>query len=162
MMASLVISIVSLLVALASAFYAWRSAKAAEASAEVARDQHRRERQPRLRIRLAEQASATDDTVIYHVVNDAPGDLDSVQIHKPETPDLISHSVAAIGAEWADVAELGKLGLGEETRFALSIGTRGINDAEPVYRVRIVCRRGTDMWEEAQELEAPRYPLGIL
>jgi hypothetical protein len=166
--AALIISIVSFVLACISVWYARRStraaevsARASESSAETARDQHRRQREPRLRIWLPEQASDTDDSVIYHVLNDGPDDLDSVRIHKPETPDRISHPIAAVGVDWSDAAELGKLALGEEKRFVLSIGTSAINGVEPAYRVRIASVRGSDVWEQIRELDVPRHPLGI-
>jgi hypothetical protein len=163
--AALAIAIVSIVVAGGSVYYAWRSARAAEEATRISADQHRREREPQIRIWLPteEQARVTDDRVIYRLINEGPDDLESVVVHRPfTTADSVVRQIAVTGGtDWQDDADFGALPIGAERQFTVSIGTASEGQEEPDLRVRIVCRRGTDSWELVRVLDEYRFHLGI-
>lgn len=153
------LGIIAILVAVASAVFAYQARRAAERSANAAEAADRREREPRLTIMLDCPTPAPGDRVIYRLRNDGPQDLTRVVIHRPRPPDRIVYNVAVTGSDWADdEIDLGPLAITEEARFTLSCG---VAPELPEFWVRIECQGGGDRWPLSRRLPAPRgEPLG--
>lgn len=160
---TIVVAILALVVSIVGTFYAWRSARASEASAEAAKAsarsaaaEDRRARTPQVVVAVEKRAPHDGDVVVYSVRNDGPQDLDSVVVHRPAPTDGIRYPVAATGhSDWQDSAEVGPLALTQTGHFTLSCSSAR---KLPTFRVKIVCRAGLDQWELIRELDFPRSP----
>ncbi|WP_345520090.1 hypothetical protein [Nocardioides conyzicola] len=152
--AALSVAALALVVSVASAAYARRTAHAAEREAEAATSAERRANRPTLVVEIEAKVGETDDSAIYNVRNDGPIDLDSISVHPPTPDDGIRYPVARVGSDWADhAAGLGAVRMGERARFVLAIGAR---EKLPDFRVRLVATRGADEWEQVVLLDNPR------
>ncbi|MEN2742495.1 hypothetical protein ABCS02_32365 [Microbacterium sp. X-17] len=159
---SLVVAALSATVAIISVVYARRSARAAESSAAVSTDRHRRDREPQLRIWLPEMIDVAEDKAIYHLINDGPDDLDSVVIFKPFATDDLSRPIAITGeGNFRHEIQLGALPMGVERRFTVAVGAGSDSRTDPDLRLRIVCTRGSDTWTLVKALEDFRFHIGI-
>jgi hypothetical protein len=160
---TLTVAILALVVSGVGTWYAWRSARASEVSAEAAKAsaksaaaEDRRARTPQIVVTVDARAAHDGDVATYAIRNDGPQDLDSVVVHRPAPPDGIRYPVAATGqTDWQDTAEVGPLGLTQVGHFSLSCGSAR---KLPTFRVKIVCRAGNDQWELIRELDFPRSP----
>ena len=159
---ALVVAVAALIVSVVSAIFTQGSTRAAQQAATAAQASERRARTPDLKVELDHFAPAPNDRVIYRVRNDGPQDLDSVVVYRPHTTDRITYPIAFTdgGTGWAkDEVDLGSLGLNHEGRFTLSCGAAQFL---PEFRVRVVCRQGTDLWDLALLLPSPRGPGQVL
>lgn len=156
--AALVVAVLALIVSVVSVGYTHRQTRAAEDQAETARTQDRRERSPKITIRLEKAVLAPDDSAVYYVRNNGPQDLDSVVVHRPRPEDGIHYPVAPRGRNYADAAELGSMQIGQECAFVLCMG---VAEVVPEFRVRIESRSGVDEWADSYLLDSPRFDLGI-
>lgn len=151
------LSILALVVAVVSAFFAFRADRNSKRSADAAVSADRRVRTPQLAILLSNPVPEPhDELVIYRIRNDGPQDLDSVAVPWPVTTDRITYPLAATGRN-AGFAEnpvpLGPLALTEETKATFACGAA----AElPEFRVRIDCTAGADAWTITRLLPNPR------
>lgn len=153
--ASLVVAVTSVLIALLARRDSFRSAAAALRSADAAEAVDRRSRTPQLDITLRHPAPAPVDRVIYNVRNDGPQDLDDMIIYRPRPTDRITYPIAATGrGDYADdEIHFGTLPLTQEVMFTLCCGA---SDEVPEFRVRIECVAGEETWTLTQLLPTPR------
>lgn len=155
---SIIVSVLALAIALASAVFSYRSSRAATRSANAVEASERRARTPELVIVLDRPTPAPNDRVIYRVRNDGPQDLDSVLVYRPRPTDGIKYPITITGGctGWAvDEVDLGPLALTEEARFTLCCSAA---QQLPEFRVRIECRSGTEEWTVHKLLPSPRGP----
>jgi len=130
-MASILISVLALLVAIASAGYTraqWR----------LNRDRDHRDKVPALTITRVTQPNGT--VAIYAVRNDSAEDLRSVVVQRPVVNNGIVYPISRTGAEpsnGGDTAEVGPIGVGQEGRFSIVTGERP--SVIPEMRVVIDC-----------------------
>lgn len=78
-----ILSILALVVAEASALFAFWAYRASRQSADAATSSERRERQPALAVEIEAPAPSPSDRAIYRLRNEGPDDLDSVVICRP-------------------------------------------------------------------------------
>ena len=149
--AAFIVSLVALVLAGLSVLYTRTQARAA-ASAD------RRARHPILEVTLHEEVSSGEAQAMYYVQNQGKEDLDSVMVQRPATADGVRYPVARLGQEFADEAELGPLEIKAKQAFVLSIGSA---EDLPQFRVRIKCRVGKDVWEDAYVLDDPRFHISV-
>jgi len=130
-MASILISVLALLVAIASAGYTraqWR----------LNRDRDHRDKMPALTITRVTPPNGT--VAIYAVRNDSAEDLRSVVVQRPVVNNGIVYPISRTGAEatnGGDTAEVGPIAAGQEGRFSIIAGERP--SAIPEMRVVIDC-----------------------
>jgi hypothetical protein len=158
---SVALSVVALIVAIASAVYARRVGVHTRRSADAAEKTLRDEHKPLLSIDI-DRPGEQGDRAIYRVRNDGPQDLDEVVIYRPRPPDRIEYHIAVTGGGggWAeDEITLGGLRLTQQARFTLSCGNA---PTLPEFRVRIECRSGKDRWSIPYLLPSPRVPSSIV
>jgi hypothetical protein len=149
--AAFVVSLIALLVAGASAAYARTQAKAAK-------NEDLRARRPTLVVTLDQAVNSQTPTAVYYIENQGREDLDSVVVYRPVTEDGVKYQVAKMGTDFGDSAEVGPLEIKAKQALVLSIGTA---ESLPEFRVRIKCRIGKDVWEDAHVLEDPRFHIGV-
>jgi hypothetical protein len=157
--ASLLVAITSVVIALLARRDSAKSAVAAARSAEAAEATDRRSRTPQLDIKLRHPAPAPVDRVIYSVRNDGPQDLDDLVIYRPRPTDRITYPIAPTGrGDYADdEIYFGPVSLTQEVMFTLCCGA----SAElPEFRLRIECVAGEDSWTLTQLLPSPRLEEG--
>lgn len=150
------LSVAALVVAAISAALAYASWRSAHRSAEAAEAADKRARTPRLAIGCTDPSPAPVDRVIYTIRNDGPQDLDLVVVWRPRPGDQIVYPIAKTDGPggWAeDEVALGPLRMTQETRVTLCCGTA---EKLPVFRVRVECRAGSDIWELPIDLPSPR------
>jgi hypothetical protein len=150
---AIALSVVALIVAVASALISFRSWKASERSADAAVASDHRARTPQLVIELTRPAPFPEDAVIYRVRNDGNEDLDAVVIYRPEPPDRIIYPLAVTGTSWAHDIDVGPLQRAGERNVTFCCGPA---EDLPEFRVRITCRAGTEEWPLTLLLADPR------
>jgi len=156
---SVVISVLALLVAAASARYtrrgAWHSKRTADVAEATLHDQHT----PVLKIWLdGTGPSGQVPQAYYTVSNDGPQDLDEVVVHRPQPSGDVGYWVGHVGqtAE-PDGVNLGALAMGREARFTLFYVYGNVPpEALPRFSVPIDCRKGEERWRLLWVLPPPR------
>ena len=144
--ASLVISILALLVAGAAVFYARQQSASGIAQATAATrqtvllsEQHHREETPVLVITRASPRGST--VAIYSVRNDSPLDLTSVLVRRPEVNSGLIFPVSTADTDPrppnGDFENIGPIPAGEDRRFHLTVG--GTPTPIPELRVIVEC-----------------------
>ena len=154
---SVALSVVALLVAIASAIFASRAVGHAKRSADAAEAAVRDQHTPRLAIDLDGLGPGEQvPQAYYRVRNDGPQDLDEVTVYRPRPADGITYWIGLPGQTGVDDdINLGALSLGQHARFTLFCGAA----AElPEFHVRIECRSGKDRWAMLERLPSPRPP----
>lgn len=66
----------------------------------------------------------------------------------------VRYPLAKLGTDFGDQAELGPLEIKAKQGIVLSIGSA---ERLPEFRVRIRCRIGRNVWEDAHVLDDPRF-----
>lgn len=145
--AAFLVSLVALVVAGASARYT-------RTQATTAKNADLRARRPSLGVSLHESVVGGVPTALYYVENQGLEDLDSVVVFRPVTVDGVWYGVAKLGTDFGDSAELGPLEIKAKRGLVLGIGSA---EDLPEFRVRIHCRIGKDVWEDAHVLVDPRF-----
>lgn len=154
--ATLLVSLVSAIIAFIARHDSKQSAEAAQQSAEAAQAVDHRARTPQLEIILSKAEPAPTDRVIYKVRNGGPQDLDSLIIYRPRPSDQITYQIASTDGHggWAnDEIPLGLVSLGQEARFTLCCG---VAPELPEFRVLIECISGNETWRMTKSLPPPR------
>jgi hypothetical protein len=147
--AALIVAVLAIIIAAASARFTLRQTRAAEAT-------ERQNRKPQLSVSLNNLTGVRDTALLYTIRNVAPQDLDSVRITRPQTQDSVVYRIAPVGADYGpDVIEVGPLPLGAEAQFMLAAGSA---EWLPAFWVKIECRAANDCWPLVLELPPPLRP----
>jgi hypothetical protein len=154
-MTAVIISVVALLVALASVFYTAQQAAAAKSVANRDRERRHDERTPRLTV----EAHHDQTWQRVSIVLDGPEDLDDLvlrhlppRVKEAETGTLISTKDGTRAAE----IDLGGVAVGQQVAAAYQVNSderRGM-----LARFHVICRRGDEDWIVPVEVEFPLPP----
>ncbi len=146
--AALLVSLISVIIALLARRDSFHLAHTAEAA-------EHRALTPQLEVILSEPAPAPADRVIYRLRNNGPQDLEDIVIYRPRVRDQIIYPIALTGSDdWAkDEIHLGPVELGQDAPFTFCCG---VAQELPEFRVRIACNLKNKTWEMTQLLTPPR------